>query len=564
MILGIDVGGTHTDAVLVNRSRVLTKAKVLTCPEDLMASLLGVTAELLDQPGIERLERVVFSTTISTNAIVQRKVDAVGIMAVPGPGLSPTLLPHFSDIHFLSGYINHRGMEAVGIDRKEASDIASGFCSAGIRNVGVVGKFSTRNPKQEIELQEIVRNVARDAVQIRHVSLGHRLSGHLNFPRRIATTYLNEAIWDRYRNFVVEVTRFVNARRITIPIYILKADGGTFDVTQSMEFPVQTILSGPAASIMGVLATAGCRGDAIALDIGGTTTDIALLADGVPLLEPFGVTIGGYRTLIRGLRNKSVAIGGDSVVSLQEGKIVIGPEREGVAAAFGGPSPTPTDAMVVLGMLRIGNGQMAAASLSAIAAQMNCSVLDAARSIFDETCRAISAEVLAVLNEVNNAPVYTIHEMLERKRMQPQTLYVVGGPAPSLAPELGRLLRCETRIPENAEVANAIGAALARTTAEATLLADTERGTLAVAEEGLQIPIPASFTMADAIRYGKERLRNKLLDQGMAEGEPEIEVTEAQAFNMVRDFRTAGKNIRVKLQVKPGCIANLARGEGAC
>ena len=562
MILGIDVGGTHTDAVLIDHFRLLKKAKVPTDPDNLLTSLLEVTTELVDEEGIDQLEKVVLSTTISTNAIVQHKVDPVGIMAVSGPGLPPALLQLGPNTHILSGYLNHRGIEIARIDRDEATRIASRFHSEGIRNVALIGKFSTRNPKQELELQEIVRKHLPE--QFQHVSLGHRMSGRLNFPRRIATTYLNEAIWRPYQRFVSQVLRFVHERKISIPIYILKADGGTFDITQSMEFPVQTILSGPAASIMGILATAGCCSDAIALDIGGTTTDIALFADGVPLLEAFGVTIEGHRTLIRGLRTKSIGVGGDSVIRLQEGKILIGPEREGAAAACGGPFPTPTDAMIVLGSTGIGDAEKAADALAPIAAQLDCSVVEAARRIFNETCRKIAAHVRAVLDEINNQPVYTIHEMLDGKKLNPRTLYVVGGPAGPLAPELGRLLDCEVHIPIHAEVANAIGAALARTTAEITLIADTERRTLSIAEEGLQTSIPPDFTMEDAIRIGTEKLRSKVLTMGDAEEEPQIEVAEAQEFNMVRDYYTSGKNIRVKLQVKPGCIGDLKRGETLC
>lgn len=558
MILGIDVGGTHTDAVLIDRLRVLKKAKVLTDEQNLMSSLLAVTTELVDESNVGKLERVVLSTTISTNAIVQDKVDRVSILVVSGPGLPPSLYDVHQDTYFLSGYMNHRGMEIAPIDRLEAGRMRDRFRAEDIRHACIVGKFSTRNPKQEIELQEIVRD------HLDHVSLGHRMSGHLNFPRRIATTYLNEAIWGIYQKFVREVRNFVRALGIKVPIYILKADGGTFDIVQSAEFPVQTILSGPAASIMGILTTTGCATDAIALDIGGTTTDIALFADGVPLFETFGVVIEGHKTLIRGMRTLSIGIGGDSVVRLQQGQIVIGPQREGPAAAFGGPYPTPTDAMIALGMTDIGDRQKAEASLAPIAAAIKCTVAEAARAIFRETCSMIAAHVRAFIEEINNRPVYTIHEMLEGKQLHPRTLYVVGGPAGPLAPELARLLECEARIPVHSEVANAIGAALARTTAEITLLADTERRILTIGEEGLQMTIPQHFSMQDAIRIGKEKLREKVLNMGVEEKDLEIEVVEAQQFNMVREYYTTGKNIRIKVQIKPGCIADIERGKALC
>jgi N-methylhydantoinase A len=558
MILGIDVGGTHTDAVLIDHFAVLKKAKVLTDGQNLLTSLLAVTNELVDESTVGQLERVVLSTTISTNAIVQNKVDRVGMLVVSGPGLPPALYDVSPDTCFMSGYINHRGMAIAGIDRKEAFCMRDRFHAEGIRNVGIVGKFSTRNPRQEIELREIVQD------RLDHVSLGHRMSGHLNFPRRIATTYLNEAIWGIYQRFVKQVLHFVHARGINVPIYILKADGGTFDISQSVEFPVQTILSGPAASIMGILTTTGCSSDAIALDIGGTTTDIALFADGVPLFEPFGVTIEGRKTLIRGLRTRSIGVGGDSVVRVLHGNISIGPEREGPAAAFGGPFPTPTDAMIVLGMTDIGDPDKAASAIAPLADALHCTVLEAARAIFRETCRMIASRVRDFIEEINNQPVYTIHEMLDGKRLNPRVLYVVGGPSGILAPELGRLLNCEPHIPVHAEVANAIGAALARTTAEMTLLADTERRTLTIGEEGLQIPIPSGFTMDDVVRIGREKLREKVLKMGAAQEDLEIEVVEAQEFNMIREYSTIGKNIRVKVQIKPGCIADLKEGNTLC
>lgn len=558
MILGIDVGGTHTDAVLVDHRTVQKKAKVLTNEDNLMASLLSVTTELVDDGIIGKLKRVVLSTTISTNAIVQNKVDRVGMLIVSGPGIHPSLLKVQKDAHFLSGYVNHRGIEISCIDPLEAARIDRHLFDEDIQHVGIVGKFSTRNPRQEIRLKEII------ATRRRHISLGHRMSGHLNFPRRIETTYLNEAVWKRYSHFVNEVLRFARERRFDVPIYILKADGGTFDIEQSLDFPVQTILSGPAASIMGVMTMTGCKSDAIALDIGGTTTDISIFADGVPLLEAFGVTIEGHKTLIRGLRTKSIGVGGDSIVRFQEGKLTIGPEREGPAAAFGGPFPTPTDAMIALGLTEIGDKERAAIALLPIAASLRCPVVETAGMIFREACLKIADQVRDVIAEVNNEPVYTIHELLEGKHLNPQLLYLVGGPAKPMAAELGRLLECETYIPAHAEVANAIGAALARTTAEMTLLADTERGTLTIAEEGFQTPIPSRFTREDAIRIGSEKLREKALQMGAAEEEIEIEVVEVQEFNMVREYHTTGKNIRVKVQIKPGAIAGFSTGDSRC
>ncbi|HSD94067.1 MAG TPA: hydantoinase/oxoprolinase family protein [Syntrophales bacterium] len=555
MILGIDVGGTHTDAVLLDHFQVKKKTKVPTNQLHLVVSLIGVMDEILRGEDLAAIERVVFSTTISTNAIVQGKTDRVGMIVASGPGLAPEALSVNEDTRFVSGYMSNRGIEVAPVKKGEIAAAVSELKGAGIGHLGVVGKFSTRNPAHENEIGEVARG------DFRHVSLGHRMSGNLNFRRRIATTYLNASIFDLYSRFVGEILDFAARTGLAAPIYILKADGGTIEIRQSADQPVQTILSGPAASIMGILSLADCSGsDAIAMDMGGTTTDIALLADGVPLLEPLGVTIEGHRTLIRGLKTKSIGLGGDSRVRVDKGEILIGPRREGPAAAFGGPFPTPTDAMIVLGLTEIGDRAKAEEALSEIAGKMNTTVPEAARLIFEKTCQGVASAVTAMIDEINNKPVYTIHELLEGKKLAPARLFIVGGPAAAVAPRLGEILGCRVVIPQDAEVANAFGAALARTTAEVTLLAETERGSLTIAEEGLQMKIPVHFTRKDILKIGMEKLRERARKLGARDADIEMEIVEDQEFNMVRGFYATGKNIRLKAQVKPGLIAGFGKG----
>ncbi len=555
MILGIDVGGTHTDAVLLENFQVRKKTKVSTNQLHLVTSLIGVMDEILRDEDLSALERVVFSTTLSTNAIVQGRTDRVGMIVASGPGLAPEALRVNEDTRFVSGYVSNRGIEVAPLKKGEIAGAASDLKAAGITHLGVVSKFSTRNPAHENEIAGILRG------DFKHVSLGHRMSGNLNFRRRIATTFLNASVFDLYSRFVGEILEFAARAGIQAPIYILKADGGTFEIRQSAEQPVQTILSGPAASVMGILSLADCSGgDAVAMDMGGTTTDIALLAGGVPLLEPLGVTIEGHRTLIRGLKTRSIGLGGDSRVRLDGGQLVIGPRREGPAAAFGGPYPTPTDAMIVLRLTEIGDRAKAEKAVAEIAGKLNVPVMEAARAIFEKTCRDIASAVNAMVEEVNNKPVYTIHELLEGKKLGPSRLFIVGGPAGAVAKRLGEMLGCEAVIPRDAEVANAFGAALARTTAEITLLAETERGSLTIAEEGVEMKIPAHFTRRDVLRIGMEKLRERALRLGARDADIETEIVEDQEFNMVRGFYSTGKNIRIKAQVKPGLIAGTGKG----
>ncbi|HOD35539.1 MAG TPA: hydantoinase/oxoprolinase family protein [Syntrophales bacterium] len=552
MILGIDVGGTHTDAVLLDNLQVRKKTKVLTIQENLIESLLGTADEILEGENPRALKRIVFSTTISTNAIVQGKIDRVGLAIASGPGLPPSLLKISEDTRFVSGSINHRGIEVAPIDAEEIGRVGDHFRKEGIRYLSVVGKFSTRNPKQEIRIRDLLNG------DFSHITLGHRMSGNLNFPRRIATAFLNAAVWETYNTFVGEILKFKKQARLETPVYILKADGGTFEIGHSAEFPVYTILSGPAASIMGILSLTRCAGDAVAIDVGGTTTDIAVFSGGVPLLEPLGVTIEGHRTLIRGLKTRSIGAGGDSLVRYKNGEISIGPERDGPAAAFGGRHPTPTDAMIVLGLTDIGDSRKAAEAVGPLAKSMKIPIREAAERIFRETCRLIASAAGDMLDEINNKPVYTIHEMLEGKKIRPETLYVVGGPAGPMAAKLGELLGCSAVIPPHAEVANAVGAALSRNTTEVTLLADTEKKIMTIAEEGLQTGIPGNFSREDAVEVCREKLRERALLIGAADEDIEMEIVEDLEFNMVRGYSRTGKNIRLKAQIKPGLIAGFS------
>lgn len=549
MILGIDVGGTHTDSVLIENYAVKKKVKVKTDNANIMASLLLAAQKTILDENIKNIKRIVLSTTISTNAIVQGKTDRVGMILQNGPGLSPQALNPDKDSFLVSGYINHRGISVQPVNEKEIKDIGKYFRQENIHQIGIVGKFSPRNPQQEINIAEILKDKQRN------FSLGHRLSGTINFPRRVATTYLNAAVHNIYKRFIQEVHRFLREINMDVPVYILKADGGTILIDQSLLYSALTIHSGPAASIMGILATAGIKEDAVALDIGGTTTDISVFADGIPLLESSGVTIGGRKTLIRGLSTKSIGIGGDSTVRIKNGEIYVGPDREGPAAAMGGVLPTPTDAMIVLGLTSLGNKQKAADAIHVLAAQLNMDTISTAQNILDKTIAIIADNVRMILEEINNKPVYTIHDLLEGKIIKPHTIYVVGGPAAVIAPRLAKLLGYSYKIPEHSEVANAVGAALARTTAEVTVLADTEKGEMIISEEGIIKKIPHNFSSQQAIEAGREALTARAITMGADTNELEIEVTEAQEFNMIRDFYTTGKNIRTKVQIKPGLIS---------
>ncbi len=548
MIIGLDVGGTHTDVVLLGREGLVDEIKVPTDPSNLFDTVLKGLNIILKETDPSKVKRIVLSTTLTTNAIVQKKIPEVGMIVSSGPGIDPEFYRTSSHYYSVSGSIDHRGREIDPINSDEIRGVAERLKKSKIRHVGVVCKFSVRNPQQELKIYEIIKDT------FEKVFLGHRISGSLNFPRRIATTFLNAAVYPIHKEFFEAVGRSLKEKGLKAPIRILKADGGNMKFEASIDFPVQTILSGPAASVMGAIAFATDEPEILVLDIGGTTTDMAVLVNGVPLLNPLGIKVGPYQTLIRSLETHSVGIGGDSAVIVDSRGIKIGPDRNGPAMAHGGPVPTPMDTLFILGEITNGNREKSIKGFEAIAKQLGTSVEDAAKKIFDRTCRMILLEARQMINRINRKPVYTVYEMLEGYQVKPQTILVLGGPAPYFAKGLEALSNFKVHVVPRWYVANAIGAGLARTTSEVVLFADTENGIVAAPEEDFSQKVDSQFLKQDAVALALDLLKQKALKGGANPDYLEMEVVEDLEFNMVRGFYTTGKNIRVKVQVKPGLI----------
>lgn len=549
MIIGLDVGGTHTDAVLLSNKGIEKRVKVPTDPSDLFKSVLSGFTNLLEDIDPAQIKRAVISTTLTTNAIVAQTMEPVGMVVSAGPGIDPENFRTSEHFYPVTGSINHRGREKAPVNEMEIQDVAKKLKKAGVEYVGVVSKFCTRNPSHEILIKRILNK------HFKKVFLGHHVSGNLNFPRRIATTHLNAAVFALHKNFFEAVKKSLVEKGLTVPIQILKADGGTMTLESSMHFPGQTVLSGPAASIMGAIPHATPGEDAIVLDIGGTTTDIAFLVDKAPLLEPVGIQRGRYKSLIRSLRTDSEGIGGDSALRIKDGELTIGPDRQGPAMAFGGPLPTPTDAMVALGVMDEGDRDKALAGIHDLAEGLGVSDTEAAEKTFKTCCTIILKKTFEMIDRINAQPVYTVHDFLEGYKLSPRKILVLGGPAPYFAKKIEDLYQIDTLAVPESSVANAIGAALARTTCEVSLNADTEQGIVTAHEEDFAEPISKSYSEDDLIETAYTLLKEKAVNSGAdPENLDEVEVVEFQKFNIVRNFSPRGKIFRTKMQLKPGLI----------
>lgn len=548
MLIGIDVGGTHTDAVLVGTDGLKAWAKAKTNRADLMASIREVLGKVAPKASAAPITRLNLSTTLSTNAIVEGLTEPVGIFVAAGPGIAAQAYAMGDYFRVIPGSTDHRGRVTAVLDEAAACAHAAKCKAGGVSVYACVSKFSPRNPEFEEALRAVVHP------QADFVSCGHEFSGQLGFGRRIHTAAFNASVWRVFNRFADAVQRAALDHGLAAQVNILKADGGTMPLRMSRSFPVESILSGPAASVMGIIAVCDISEDSVILDIGGTTTDIALFADGAPLIEPDGAVISGRPTLVRALKSRSIGIGGDSAISVLDGHVRVGPRRLGPSMAEGGEHPTLTDALNVIGAADLGDTSASRRGLNELAARHGTDgrtmALDAALA----AVTSIRAAVIDLTRAVNDRPVYTIYELLEGKRVTPSKVYVMGGPAKALFGLLAESFPEEVIVPENFAVANAIGAALSRPTFCAELFADTQRGRMLIPGLDVEEAVGLSYDLEQAQEDASRHLREYLEQLRIADPGAMVETIEAQSFNMVEGESMVGRSIRVKCQIRPGVL----------
>ena len=548
MLLGIDVGGTFTDAVVLNNkasgdvAQVLAQAKVPTTHEDVLQCLLAALDAVLPQveAAASKLERVVISSTIVTNALTEHKLDPVFLAVITGPGMN--IKGHVPVTpYYLSGYVDHRGKVTAQIDWTKHRDLlnkkGSGVCA-------VSGKFAVRDPQLEFQAEHELTKCG-----YKKVFLGSELSGELNFVRRTNSAYFAAQVYTLFQKFSQRITRALTERGINAPVHILKADGGTLPLEAAIQQPVEAVFTGPAASVLGIEALAAPAVNSISLDVGGTTTDIAFWEQGLPLMAKRGAVINGYPTAVRSFHMRSIGIGGDSRIhKLPDGSYQVGPEREGPAAAVGGSVATLSDALIVAGYVSFGDAARAQAAIAALGGEPS----DQARKIIASACAAIQATISEMLEEWAKQPVYTVDDVIKGTEFVPAQLIGVGGGAPGLIKALGELMQLPVDIPLGAMVANAVGAAVARPTLSAGLRADTTDNYYIIPESGRRERLPRRFNKAVA----EELLTSWLREQTAAWQLPdqETELISYEHFNTVHGYYDTGDIYSLRMQLKPGIL----------
>ncbi|MBF1764608.1 MAG: hydantoinase/oxoprolinase [Veillonella sp.] len=570
MLLGLDVGGTFTDAVIIDGHRVVSTAKRRTTKDNLMQGIGEALDAVLDSCDTSNIEQVTLSTTVVTNTIVEEKEQVVDLYVVTGPGRNVDDIFPVSPI-YLQGYTDHRGI----VVERTSTDGVRGIAHmvqerSGTDLAAVSAKFGVRNPQEELSITETLQETYNT------ISNGSLLSGSLNFPRRTISAYFNSAVTPVFTVFKKNVEDALSARNIKAPLHILKADGGSLPMEHMVSRPVETAFTGPAATVLG-LSALGAIGDehTVALDIGGTTTDISLWKQGKPLMTKNGVSIREYPSAVRSFAVTSVGIGGESVVRIVDGNLMVGPERVGPSAALGGTEPTLGDALIVLGDANYGDAELATQSLQHLADVLqakwkevdcedtlgdhnsenqyasNISVLDVAQRIVERALETIQRGIDEVVQAENKRPVYVVADIVNPDIFVPTQIVVVGGTSPSLGPSIGEYLHLPVTIPENAAVANAIGAALALSTIELTVHVDTKRRLLVIPELGVKQQTCTLKRVEQVVARAKEALAEEALRLGLDKTQ-EVEVISIEDFPVVEGWQSMERLITVKVQLAAG------------
>lgn len=551
MLLGIDVGGTFTDAVLIANDEIVAQAKSPTTHEQILKGILQVIDKVLARLQPITISRVVISSTIVTNSIAEGKIDPVLLVLMPGVGMKLTnAFP--VEPYFVKGYVDHRGKVLQKADIEEDVLAKKAF---GKKTAVISGKFAVRNQVNEQILLQKLRKRAFDKI-----FLGSVVSGELNFVRRTNSAYFSAAVYNQFKSFCEQVEQSLQVRSISAPIQILKADGGTLPLERALEQPVETIFTGPAASVLGIEVLTATDCHTISLDVGGTTTDIAFWAEGLPLLAKKGAKIDGFATAVRSFHMSSLGIGGDSFVQRVGDSFDIESGRRGYAMAVGGLEPTLSDALIVAGYTRFGDVFLAQKAIKKLAVQGE-DIKIIAQNIVKLATAKIEAKIKLMIAEWNLEPVYTVGDVINKSSFKPQLLIGVGGGAPGLVKALSEQMKLPISIPTGGTVANALGAALARPTLVATLRADTTEGYYIISEGGIKGVIRGNFNR----KIAEELLGTWILEQvsNWHLENLELETLNYEEFPVIHDYYTTGKIIYVKMQLKAGILARVSGQEVA-
>ena len=454
MRIGVDVGGTHTDAVLFDGGKLIAAHKALTS-HDIESGVLAAVREVLKQSSVApaEIEMMTLGTTQFTNAVVERKslapvaairIGAQSSSAMPvGAKWPKDIYETIAASHMIDGGFDYDGAPIVPLDEDALRDTVGEIKKSGVTSIAVTSVFATSNPESEKQTAAAIIDAIPDA----RIALSHEL-GRIGIYQRENATILNAALLELSEKVIAAFKSAFASLDLTCPLFISQNDGTLMAAEFAKTYPVFTFSSGPTNSMRGAAFLSGVK-DAMVVDVGGTTSDIGMLIDGFPRPSGAAVSIGGVLTNFRMPDVLAVGLGGGSHVS-DDGEI-IGPKSVGrdlpqKGRVFGGDQLTSTDIAVAAGRAEIGEKSNV-------------------ESLFEDT-------VATALSTMKQMLADNVDKMKISAGDLP--LIVVGGGGFLVPYDLPGV--SETLRPENAGVANAIGAAFAQIGGEAeTIYAASKR-----------------------------------------------------------------------------------------
>ncbi len=322
--IGIDTGGTFTDSVIVDFSakRLVSKAKALTTKQDLRIGIQNSLAAL-DNSLFQEVKLVSLSTTLATNSVVEGKGARVGLIVIVPDENSfrlPANIPA-NEIAVIRGAHNLGGIETAPLDI-DAARKAVRRMKGGVDAFAVSGYFSIYNAAHELQLKDLI------AAECGHPAVcGHELSSGVGMVERAVTAALNASLLPVIGELLDAVIQILAEKNIRAPLMVVRGDGSLISEKAARSRPVETVLSGPAASVIGACWLTGLN-DAVVADMGGTTTDIGVITGAIPASSENGAVVGGWRTRVRSIDMWTAGLGGDSRIQVKSAEeVIIGPRR---------------------------------------------------------------------------------------------------------------------------------------------------------------------------------------------------------------------------------------------
>ena len=483
MRLGIDVGGTHTDAVVMTGNEILGRHKALTTP-DIHGGIVEALTEVLQQSNCKTtaIESVMIGTTQFTNSVVARRGlhrTLAARISLPGGSAVPPLSGWPRDLaeavdggnQFLHGGLEYNGREFCAMDDQEIAALVAKLQKDKTKQVAITSPFSPLTPDHELRLAEAIRNAIPDA----GITCSYEIGG-LGLLDRENAAILNASLAPLASHVVTALDNAVRKAGIESPVFISQNDGTLMNAETARHYPVMTFSSGPTNSMRGALALSGVK-DAIVVDVGGTTADIGMLSDGFPRPSGAEVKVGGVRTNFRMPDVLPIGLGGGSLV--RDGGARVGPDSVGhnlvmQGLAFGGDVMTASDIGIAARLAKFGDP----------------SLVRIEESVVKTTLSTIRTMLAEAIDQVKTSA-------------DPLPLIAVGGGAflvPDDLPGITEVIK-----PPNSAVANAVGAALAQVGGEAEIIYSK-----------------TGEDRREAHEYVKKQAREKAISMGAVEGTVQI------------------------------------------